>query len=320
MPAIVTLTLNPALDVSTAAPAVRPTIKVRCEAPSAQAGGGGINVARVARRFGGNALALFPSGGVAGARVAESLASEAIPTLPVPIKGETRESFTVTDHETGEQFRFVLPGPTLSATEEAAVIAALVGLHSPPRIIVVSGSFPPGISPTFLRTIGEHAERVGAAMIVDGPREVLTQCHGASLIKPNLRELETIAGTSLPTWDDQIAFARTLRAQGVSANVLVSLGEDGALLITEEEAVHFTVPPVELVSAVGAGDAMVGALVAALDRGEDLAAAALEGAAAGSAALLTPGTELCHVADAQALKAKITARPVLAPSVKAAEG
>ncbi|MEM8854115.1 MAG: 1-phosphofructokinase family hexose kinase [Pseudomonadota bacterium] len=320
MPAIVTLTLNPALDVSTAAPAVRPTIKVRCETPSAQAGGGGINVARVARRFGGNALALFPSGGVSGARVAESLASEAIPTLPVPIKGETRESFTVTDHETGEQFRFVLPGPTLSEAEEAAMLSALSNLHSAPQIIVVSGSFPPGLSPTFLKSVGEHAAKIGATLIVDGPREVLTQCHGASLIKPNLRELETIAGRPLPTWDDQIAFAKTLRAEGVSANVLVSLGEDGALLITEDEAVHFTVPPVTLVSAVGAGDSMVGALVAALVRGDDLATAALEGAAAGTAALLTPGTELCHVADAEALRSKITVKPVLAPSLRAAEG
>ncbi|WP_226574576.1 1-phosphofructokinase family hexose kinase [Acuticoccus sediminis] len=301
---IVTVTTNPALDVATSVDSVRPTDKLRCTAPLVNAGGGGINVARVARRFGASVIAVLTAGGLAGQRVADLAAAEGLDVKTVPIAGETRQSFTVTQRSDGEQFRFVMPGPPINPGEEAAVARAVAALGRP-SFVVHSGSLPADTSPGFLASLCAEARQLGARFVLDGPGEILAGARGAYLIKPNLRELEGMAGRSLPTTDERIAFSREAIANGHADNILVSLGEDGALLVTGEEAIAYNAPEVPLVSAVGAGDSMLGALLAALDDGASLADAVAHGAAAGAAALLTPGTELSDPADARRLLDKV---------------
>lgn len=305
MAAILTITTNPALDVAATTPHVVPTAKLRCTAPEAQAGGGGINVARVAARIGVDSLAVFTAGGAIGSMLCDLMRREPFAIEAVPISGETRQSMTINDGATGEQYRFVFPGPTLVADEEAALLRAIGTPMVSPDIIVLSGSFPGGLGEPFVAAVRREAEELGARLIVDGPPAVLRLCHGAMLIKPNLTELEAYVGKPLSTVPEQVAAARNLIANGVAQNVVVSLGPDGALLITADDATRYSAPSVEPVSAIGAGDSMVGAIVAALCGGASLVDAVADGVAAGAAAILTPGTDLCQPADAVRLRREV---------------
>ena len=164
---IVTLTLNPALDVSTSTDVVRPTDKLRCEPPRYDPGGGGVNVARVVKVLLGDALAVFPSGGPAGATLCGLLDRDGIPHRAVPIQGMTRESFSVTEAGTGLQYRFVLPGPVLSSREQADCLERLADAAESARFIVASGSLPPGMPPDFFQRVSDLSGRLGAHFVLD---------------------------------------------------------------------------------------------------------------------------------------------------------
>src|SRR5271157_2905904 len=111
MGTIVTLTMNPALDIATSTDRVEPTHKLRCTEPRYDPGGGGINVARAVRALGGEADAIFPAGGAAGEMIRHLLDQEDVAYDVIAIDGFTRESLTVEERATGDQFRFILPGP-----------------------------------------------------------------------------------------------------------------------------------------------------------------------------------------------------------------
>src|SRR4051812_43482148 len=142
MAEIATLTLNPALDIATGTDTVRPTHKLRCTEPQSEPGGGGINVARVLHALGGDVTAIFPCGGSSGALFEKLLRETGVPIAPVPIAGTTRESFTVDEAKTGDQYRFVLPGPMLGEDEIARLLDAIGGVEGPPSHVVASGSLP----------------------------------------------------------------------------------------------------------------------------------------------------------------------------------
>ncbi len=122
---IVTLTMNPALDITTDADVVRPTEKVRCSGVRYDPGGGGVNVAQVAHNLGATVSAIVPVGGATGDVYADLLTERGIPFRRVPIDGSTRESFTVNETSTGLQYRFVLPGPSLTFVEQQRCLAEL---------------------------------------------------------------------------------------------------------------------------------------------------------------------------------------------------
>src|SRR5579859_3925003 len=106
---IATITLNPAIDVSTSTPRVAPERKLRCSAGRRDPGGGGINVARVVRRLGGEATAVYPAGGFVGRLLQSLVDAEGVTSVAIPVQGETREDFTVYDEAADTQYRFVLP-------------------------------------------------------------------------------------------------------------------------------------------------------------------------------------------------------------------
>lgn len=303
---ILTLTTNPALDVSTDTLSVVPTAKLRCGDLRVQAGGGGINVARVLSRFGVDAVALFAAGGLTGDRLIATLAAEGQAARAIAIAGETRESFTVTDLTTHDQYRFVLPGPVVSAAEAARLFAAVADAPGPIAWVVHSGSLPPGLDAAFLAALSRATVARGARLVVDGTGEILTGCRGAFLIKPNSAELEAYAGRALIGFPAIAGAARAMIETGIAENVLVSLGPDGALLVTADAAYRYGAPVVELVSAIGAGDSMVGGVLAGLMRGDSLVDAAALGTAAGAAAILTPNTELCRIEDVIRLRPEVT--------------
>lgn len=300
---ITTLTMNPALDISSSVETVVPEHKLRCKPATYEPGGGGINVARAIRNLGGSATACSLLGGHTGAMLAQLLDQEGIHQANIPIQGHTRESFAVIEESSGQQYRFNLPGPYIQEQELQQLLATLEALTPPPAYLVVSGSLPPGVSPSIFHDLRTMCNRLSARLVVDtsGPALVAALEAGVFLIKPNYRELGMLLGQEIESDQELEEAARSLIRTGQSKAVLVSLGAAGALLMTAEGSTRFRPPLVRVYSRVGAGDSMVGGLVLALARGESLTESARFGVAAGTAAVMTPGAELCRREDAERL-------------------
>lgn len=303
MPNIVTVTPNPAIDVSASVERLEPSVKLRCGPGRRDAGGGGVNVARVARRLGGDVLAIFPAGGLPGEMLVRLLRAEAVPTIAVPIAGETREDFTILERSTGEEYRFVLEGPHLSWTEWRACLDAAIEPGDDQAIIVASGSLPPGVPEDFHARLASNAKAAGDRMVLDasGPALAAALKEGLFLIKPNLRELEDLTGRPLNDESERLAAAREIVARGGAELVALTLGEDGALLVAADQAWRAAAMPILPISSVGAGDSFLGGMVHALAAGRSLEDAFRQGVAAGSAALLSPGTTLCDAREVRRL-------------------
>jgi len=289
---IVTMAMNPALDVAVDADVVRPVHKIRCSEARFDPGGGGINVARVAHALGASVSAVFPIGGPMGGMVADLLDKEGVPYFAVDIAGATRESFTVNERSSGQQFRFILPGPRLSTVEENRCLDELRWVAASAEFVVASGSLPPGVRPDFYQRVVDVCRELGALPILDASGLGLANVRsGAFLLKPSLRELREHTGKDLHTEAEQCAAAAELVESGVAQAVVLSLGEQGALLVTPHERQRFSSPDVPVVSGVGAGDAMVAAITVGLSRGLSMSESVRFGIAASAAMVTTPGTQ-----------------------------
>ncbi|MDF1578245.1 MAG: 1-phosphofructokinase family hexose kinase [Desulfurivibrionaceae bacterium] len=299
---IATLTMNPCLDISSSVPAVIPTDKLRCREVLREPGGGGINVARAIHQLGGKAIAFYPAGGGTGLIVTEMLTKEGVATRPLPSGHLTRESFAVLDESSGEQYRFVLPGPKLGKAEWQRCMAEVTAKPGP-DFLVVSGSLPPGVPAGFYAEIARQLQGSSTRLILDTSGKPFHQAlkgGGIYLIKPNLRELEEYTGRTLDSEAKQEKVCNDLIDSGACEAVALSLGEEGALLIASGIRKRIAAIPVKVVSAVGAGDSFVAGMNIALWRGRGLEDAFLYGMAAATAALITPGTELCRLDDTEA--------------------
>jgi 6-phosphofructokinase 2 len=312
VPDIVTLTINPAIDIFVNVGRVEATRKLRCSPPKRDPGGGGINVARVAHRLGGDVTAIYPIGGQIGKLLQRLVEREDIASLVTPSHVETRENFTAYEETTGEQYRFVLPGSPLHRAEWQACLDRLGSLASTPKFVVASGSVPPGVPDDFFARVVRHAKALGAKTVIDTSgaalRAVLDE--GVTLIKPNLIELMEFADAPLDRDEDRIAACRKLAADGRAEIIAVTLGEHGALLVTADRAWRALPLAIDTVSTVGAGDSFLGGLVAALAGGKPLEEAFRVAAAAASAAVLTPGTGLCQPGDVKRLLPKVRIREI----------
>lgn len=288
---IATLTMNPALDITVDTDVVHPTDKIRCSAARYDPGGGGINVARIARVLGVSATAVFPAGGPTGQRVTDLVTGGDVPVQTIPIQDWTRESFTVNERTTGKQFRFVLPGPQLTTAEQHRCLDELRHAARSARFVVASGSLPPSVPPDWYQRVADICRDSGALLVLDTSGGGLTHVtKGVHLLKPSVRELRECVGRDLVTESEQLAAAHELIDRGVTESVVVSLGPGGALLATSDVDKRFSAVPVRVVSGVGAGDALVAAIVVGLTRGWRLSEAVRYGIAAATAMLLTPGT------------------------------
>lgn len=301
------LTLNPSVDFYTTADAVRPADKLRCDPPLREPGGGGLNVARVLARLGVPVRAVYPAGGPMGQWLDEHLAGLALRPHRVPIGGDTRENLTVRARDSGAEYRFVMPGPTLSASEWAACLGAATEPLQPGDWLVASGSLPPGAPPDTWSRLARAAAGRGALLALDISGVALRSALGdpsvgLALVKPNLRELREATGEALadePAWT---AAARRWVDAGRARRVALSLGDRGALLAGPQGVWRADALNVPLASSVGAGDSFCAALVWALRQGLDDPVALGWAMAAGTAALLHPGTGLAHAEDIRRLQ------------------
>ena len=300
---IVTLTINPALDKSTHVEKFEPEHKLRCAAPIFEPGGGGINVTRAIRNMGGDSLAYYLSGGATGQVLQQLLDDEGITHMPIPSVKWTRENFSVTETSTDKQYRFGMPGSIIPEYEWQYSLIKLEKTMPKPEYIVASGSLPRGVPNDFYARVATIAKKIGAKLILDTSGEALKQAAGIGvyLLKPNLNELAMLAGkTEIP--DGEIEqFGKQLLANGMCEVMVVSMGGQGAMLITRDQVEQIPAPQVKTRSTVGAGDSMVAGLVYKMSLGWSLSDSVKYGVAAGAAAVMSPGSELCRRDDVEEL-------------------
>ena len=309
---IVTLTMNPALDVLTFTDKVESTHKIRCSTVLKHPGGGGVNVARVLHRLGAKCVAVFPQGGVTGQRHHQLLSQEKVRCHSVPIAQETRESFSVHEGRSGDDFRFVLPGPTLSQQEYEACFDH-VAQHLPQQFLVISGGLAPGVPTDFYARLATLAKAHGVKVVLDanGPALALAlKQTGVYFFKPSLRELQDLTQEALPNDAACKAAAQRLIQSGKAEVVAVSLGEDGAMLVSATQAWRAPSLPVQVQTTIGAGDSFVAGMVWAMAQTLPLPQAFRYGMAASAAALLSPGTPLCQAADVQRLLPQVAVHEI----------
>jgi 6-phosphofructokinase 2 len=307
METVVTLTPNPAIDIATAVEKVFPVRKLRCRSARRDPGGGGINVARVVRRFGTEVVAIYPAGGATGKLLQQLVDREGVRSIAFSVREETREDFTVLEESSGKQYRFLLPGAELSKDDWTACLGSLERMKAMPAYVIGSGSLPPGVPADFYARMARLAKDRGSKAVADTSGDALTEVlsEGVYLVKPNLRELQELTKTTLRDRTSQVDACRELIARGNAQVVVLTLGANGALLVTTEGAYAARVSDVKVVSSVGAGDSFVGGMVWKLATGGDVVDAFQYGIAAGSAAVMNAGTELCHPQDAARLRSQI---------------
>ncbi|ALP53943.1 hypothetical protein Tel_12800 [Candidatus Tenderia electrophaga] len=302
MKPIATLTMNPAVDVIAEVEQLQPGKKLRSPSRTDHPGGGGINVARVIRRFGGEVRAVFPAGGEVGERLSHLLERENVQYHAVPVTAQPRQNFVVHVKQPDELYHFVMPGAPLSEAEAERCLKELLRLQPRPRYLVASGSLPPGVDETFYARVAHLAHRHDMRLILDTSGAPLRAAldEGIYLIKPNQREFADLAGEPLAEDEtqrrEQVA---AMLAQGNMETLIVTLGEAGAILATPQQQIRVRPPAIKGVSPVGAGDSFVALLVLKLAQGNAMQEALGYAVAAAAGAVLTRGTELCRVQDVE---------------------
>ena len=297
---ILTLTLNPALDMASSVPRMVPDEKLRCSDPQLDPGGGGLNVSRAIHALGGESLALVALGGLTGDRLAELIRREGVMFLGITGPGETRQSLTVNEASTGRQYRFMLPGPVWQEQDQARVFMLLRAAGKPGGFAVISGSQPPGVPMDFPARLA--AAMAGMRVVVDTSGAALTQAvthpiPDLEVLRMDGEEAEALAGRTLDTRADTADFAQSLVRRGVARKVIVARGADGSVLADATRRIFAKAPKVKVTSKVGAGDSFVGGYILALARGQSEDAALSQGVAAAAAAVMSAATELCNAAD-----------------------
>ena len=297
-PDVVTLTMNPAVDVSCRVDRVQADVKLRCSAPTRRAGGGGLNVARVIARLGSPVTAIHTSGGPSGALLKSLLRDEGIRGRAVNVGGETRENLVVAEREAEQSFHFVMPGPTLSVPEWEACLELAASPGAP--FVVASGSLPPGVPQDFYAQLAQRVRASGSRLALDASGEPLRLALevGVWLTKPNDTELAALCGVREGDEESLVEAAHRLVERGSTELVVLSLGSAGAYVAGKGlDGEHLRSPVVPVRSRVGAGDSMVGAMVAGSAQGMDTEAIARLGVAAGAAAVMQDGSEVAQAAD-----------------------
>lgn len=305
-PKIVTLTLNPAVDRSCVTDTLQPNTKLSCRQVRYDPGGGGINVARAVHRLGGEALAVYACGGATGRHLTNLLEAEKVAQQPVEVERRTRQNMIVTEQSTEQQYRFGFAGAGLSENEQQKILDRLEQYEGM-DYLVASGSLPPGVPADFYARLARLAGKKGVRLIVDTRGDAFREAvdAGLYLIKPNHRELSALADSALESEEDQESAAAELVEQGKCRVVVLSLGAAGVLVVGQGVKRRFRSPSVSIRSRVGAGDSTVAGLVLGLHRGMELLDAVRFGVAAGAAAVMTPGSELCRREDAESLYGQV---------------
>lgn len=298
MTSIATLTLNPTIDVAFEVERVSPTDKMRTDVERSCPGGGGINVARVFARLGGDAHCYYLSGGALGAGFDGLVAQHGLVGTRIAIAHETRVALAVLERASGQEYRFTPHGPHVAEHEWRDCLDRLAEADC--RYFVASGSLPPGVPADFYARAAAIMRERGIPMVLDTSGDALREGlagGGLLLVKPSLREFQELVGRDVTSPGDVGDAASAIVAAGQTELIAVTMGDLGALLASREGVLHLPAIPIEAHSAVGAGDSFLAAMLHGLGEGKEPAEAFRYGMAAGAAAVLTPGTALAFPED-----------------------
>ena len=306
MAKIITLTLNPAIDKTTYTTKVVPEKKLSCSHPIYQPGGGGINVSRALSHLGTHTTPIYLAGGFTGSHLQQLLAKEGIGSVVVPIECNTRTNLTVVEESTGLQFRFGMVSPAIKESEWKFCLQ-LLEQQVDFDYIIASGSLPPEVPMDFFGQVAQIAKAKNARLIIDTSGEALQHAInvGVFMIKPNLTELSALYGKEELTIDKIKEAGQSIIARGACEAMAISMGPDGAIIVTKDEYYHIPSPSVIVKSTVGAGDSMVAGIVYGLTNNWNWKDTVSYGVACGTAATLNEGTQLCKKEDVERLFAEI---------------
>ena len=299
---IATVTLNPSLDRHVAVENLILDDTNRWVSFKREPGGKGINVSRVVKELGGATTAYGFVGGFAGRTLKSVLRQQGVPCDFTPIRAEIRRNFIITDLKTHCQTRISAPGPRISAGELEKLVVKITSIKPKPCYIVMAGSVPPGVPYYIYRDLIQKMKGLGITTVLDSADLWLQEGIKArpDVVKPNVREAQTAMGVELSNEQDIIHAVKTLISGGIGI-AAISRGR-GGMIIGDKDAVYKVVPPnVDVMSTVGAGDSTVAGLIFKLSNNGSLEEASRFAVATGTAATLTPGTELCHMRDVERL-------------------
>lgn len=301
MTQILTVTLNPALDLATAVDRVEAGPKLRCGPETAEPGGGGVNVARAIMQLGGTAKALVALGGHTGDALEALLLQQNLEIIRIEAPSETRHSFAVTDQSSGAQYRFVLAGPRWTKPQLDHMLEQLDKVAPSGAYVVLSGSMPPGAEPGFVQ---QACARLGPN------RHVVVDTSGAHLeeqatgpqpapavLRMDSLEAQVLSGRPLASRLESAAYAEELRQGGAGGIVIIARGKDGSVMADQDGLWFVNASNDKVVSAIGAGDSFVGSFVMSMADGLSAPEALRRGAAAAAAAVISEGTQLCRQDD-----------------------
>lgn len=300
MSKIITVTINPALDKNSTTNKVEQDEKLRCDYPDFEPGGGGINISRAIHQLGGDSITVFPSGGPSGTAIEDLLKEQEIAYESIPIHNWTRENLNVFEKETGKQYRFVMPGADVSEKEMEHLERTIKELGDF-DILILSGSLPENTSDKIYADLSKIAEEKNAKCIIDTsgvPLKHALESGHIYMAKPNISELSFLTGKKIETAHDLEDITKSIIQEGHVDVLAVSLGPQGALLVTKDFCEQIIPPTVRKLSTVGAGDSMVAGITLMLSKGKDIREAVRYGIAAGTAAIMNEGSELCKKEDA----------------------
>ena len=309
---IATVTLNPSLDRHVAVENLVLDDTNRWVSMKYQPGGKGINVSRVVYELGGDTKAYGFVGGVDGDVLKKLLKGHKVPCDFTSIKNDIRSNFIITDLKTHRQTRISAPGPQVSSGELKKLVDKITGIKPKPTHIVFAGSVPPGVPGDIYYELIVRMQAMRIVTVLDSADQWLREGVRAKpdIIKPNVREAQGLLGVELKTEEDVIYAVKTIVSSGIKI-ACISRGREG-MIIADKDQIYKVVPPdVQVLSTVGAGDSTVAALVLKLSQGGTLAEASRHAVAAGTAATLTAGTELCHKADVESLLPQVKVERLL---------
>ncbi len=303
---IITVTLNPAVDQTLTLERLTLGDTNRVRESRIDPGGKGINVSRVLRELGRESMAAGLAPGTLGRFVEHSLLEQGILCDFVHTRGQTRTNLTVVDESTHETTLLSYRGPEIDPRHMHTLETRLRRYLGPNDWLVLAGSIPPPIPPEAYPRLLELGHENGSHTVLDADAEALAAglTGRPEIVKSNHHEAERLLGRPLDTDDRLLAAAEEMRAAG-AGTAIITASARGAVMVSEGAAWRYTTPQVDVVSSVGAGDALLAGLLYKLDDGDSLEDGLRWGVAAGAASCVQAGTQLCRSADVLRLLSEV---------------
>lgn len=267
---ITTVTLNVAIDKAYVVDSMNKGEVMRVKTCSNTAGGKGLNVAKVVKLCKEEVLAAGFVGGHAGAYVEDLLKEQKVECRFVHTSGETRSCINVLAAD-GSSTEFLEPGEPVTEENVAQFLKEFDSIIEQSQVITISGSVPQGVPVDIYASLIKKIKAAGKKVILDTSGKLLENSISAcpTMIKPNDDEIEALLGVPVTNTEEIIAGAKKLHEMGIEV-VVVSLGGDGALVVTDKGVLHGKPPKIKVVNTVGCGDSMTAAFAVGFARGYEI--------------------------------------------------